>query len=342
MNSSSLRYLLLKSYFPAAFLIAIVLAILDATMPPVAAQVKTATVTVYVTLVQTVPIYMPVTAYVTVASVATLFMTFTSTAVSVSLDTVTLWNTLTSISTARGILGALPNTVFGSYSDAGIMGIGAVAGATLTAAITKISGSRVRTPTHAPPLPGMYGTDGADEMPVRLLISPHTDMASVGDSKDASDTMHPASDGSDDDASDPLHRASGNSGGGNVFARAIETLNEIDEGNLQTLEKVIDASKNSTGGTSDVAFDGEGLARAHREGEIRLVGRREAELAGTGGVALVENAKDTAQTLTSNVSPIDANSARLQKTAERKMETEDDAGDKGQKEDTDGKKRRKP
>jgi len=92
MNSSSFRHVLFRSYFPAAFLIAIILAVLDAAMPLVLGQVRTATVTVYVTVVHTVPVYVPVTAYVTVASVATSFVTLTNTAV--SLGTVTLSNTV--------------------------------------------------------------------------------------------------------------------------------------------------------------------------------------------------------------------------------------------------------
>ena len=129
-----LRHLLLKCYFPVAFVTAVALLILDTITPPVVAQVRTVTVTVYVTVVQTVPVYVPVTAYVTIASVATSFITFTSTAVSISLGTVTLWNTLslwntvTAVTTAMGVFGAIPNMIFGFYSDAGLMGLGAIAG----------------------------------------------------------------------------------------------------------------------------------------------------------------------------------------------------------------------
>jgi uncharacterized membrane protein YczE len=135
MNSHTLRHMLLKSYFPTAFLIAIILAILDATMTPVHGQVRTVTVTVYVTLVQTVPVYVPVTAYVTVASVATSFITFTSTAVSISLGTVTLWNTVTTVTTAMGVFGAIPGMIFGPYSDLGLIAMGTVVGALLVGLI---------------------------------------------------------------------------------------------------------------------------------------------------------------------------------------------------------------
>ncbi len=132
MSFPSLRYVLSKSYFPTAFLIAITLLILDATAPPVVAQVRTVTVTVYVTAVRTLLVEVPI--YVTVGSVATSFITFTSTAVSISLGTVTLWNTLslwntaTAVTTAMGVFGAIPSMIFGFYSDAGLMGLGAIAG----------------------------------------------------------------------------------------------------------------------------------------------------------------------------------------------------------------------
>jgi len=148
MNSSSLRYLLLKSYFPAAFLIAIILAILDTTVPPVLGQVRTVTVTVYVTLVQTVPVYVPVTAYVTVASVATSFITFTSTAVSISLGTVTLWNTVslwnTVTTSAGGIPGLMPTSIFGQYSDVALVGGGVLGGVAVALASSRLIGKGTR------------------------------------------------------------------------------------------------------------------------------------------------------------------------------------------------------
>jgi hypothetical protein len=123
-----------------AFLVAIVLAVLDVTMPAAIGQVRTATVTVYVTVVQTVPVYVPVTAYVTVASVATSYVTIVSVATSfmtltttvVSLGTATLWNTIslwnTVTTTAGGILGPMPANIFGQYSDVGLVGVGALGG----------------------------------------------------------------------------------------------------------------------------------------------------------------------------------------------------------------------
>jgi len=130
MDSPRLRYLLSKAYFSAAFLVATILAILDLTMAPAHGQVRTVTVTVYLTVVQTVPVYIPVTAYVTIAHVATSFITLTNTAV--SLGTVTLWNTVslwnTVTTAAAGILGPTPTNIFGRYSDIALAGIGALGG----------------------------------------------------------------------------------------------------------------------------------------------------------------------------------------------------------------------
>jgi len=60
MNSSSFRCVLLKSYFPAAFVIAVILLVLDATTPSVVGQVRTVTVT------ETVRVLVTVTGFVTV------------------------------------------------------------------------------------------------------------------------------------------------------------------------------------------------------------------------------------------------------------------------------------
>lgn len=129
LNLHSLRHVLLKSYFPTTFLVAILLAILDATMPPALGQVRTATVTVYVTVVQTVPVYVPVTAYVTIAHVATSFMTLTTTALSLGtvtvLNTTSLWHTVTTA--AGGILGPM-TSIFGQYSDVALVSVGALGG----------------------------------------------------------------------------------------------------------------------------------------------------------------------------------------------------------------------
>jgi hypothetical protein len=148
MNFPGLRYVLLKSYFPVAFLIAITLSVLDATVPAVHGQVVrtvTVTVTAYVTMVQTVPVYVPVTAYVTVASIATSFITSATTAVSVSLSTLTLWNTVTTVRTAAGgIVAPMLGSIFGQYSDLVLIGGGALGGVAVTLTSSRLIGKRAR------------------------------------------------------------------------------------------------------------------------------------------------------------------------------------------------------
>jgi hypothetical protein len=161
MNSPGLRYMLLKSYFPVALLIAILLAILDTTTQSVYAQVKTVTVTLYVTLVQTVPVYVPVTAYVSVTSMVTSLVTIATTKISTFLSTATNWNTVTSVTTAMGILGSTPSTIFGPYSDVGVMGMGAVAGAAVTSLFVKLTRSRPAGGMQVTgPEAGLQGTGG--------------------------------------------------------------------------------------------------------------------------------------------------------------------------------------
>jgi len=142
MDSPRLRYLLSKAYFPAAFLIAIVLAILDLTMAPAHGQVRTVTVTVYLTVVHTVPIYVPVTAYVTVASVATSFVTLTNTAV--SLGTVTIWNTVSFWSTVTTTSFSIPTYVPEGETLANVRPLLAAAGGIAVGFASSIAAARMK------------------------------------------------------------------------------------------------------------------------------------------------------------------------------------------------------
>ncbi len=135
---SSVRSTFSRMYFPVVVLVAIILTGLDANTAAVVRQVRTVTVTVYVTMVHTVPVYVPVTAFVTIASMATSFIMITTTAVSVSLGTVTLWNTITSVTSAVGMLGLMPGVIFGQYSDVAVLSTGAVAGAVFTLLFAKL------------------------------------------------------------------------------------------------------------------------------------------------------------------------------------------------------------
>ena len=152
MDSPRLRYLLSKAYFPAAFLIAIVLAILDLTMAPAHGQVRTVTVTVYLTVVHTVPIYVPVTAYVTVASVATSFVTLTNTAV--SLGTVTIWNTVSFWSTVTTTSLSIPTYVPEGETLANVRPLLAAAGGIAVGFASSIAATRMKYRRLVPRLDG--------------------------------------------------------------------------------------------------------------------------------------------------------------------------------------------
>jgi len=142
MDSPRLRYLLSKVYFPAAFLVAIVLAILDLTMAPAHGQVRTVTVTIYLTVVHSVPIYVPVTAYVTVASVATSFVTLTNTVV--SLGTVTLSNTVSFWITVTTTGGGVPKLIPGEGWPGPIHVVLAAAGGIAVGFASSIAAARMK------------------------------------------------------------------------------------------------------------------------------------------------------------------------------------------------------
>lgn len=121
----------------------------------------------------------------------------------------------------------------------------------------------------------------------------------------------------------------------------IDALNSMDTLNNTVLDKVITAANEITDNDSmaDVAIngdpntidivdadgeilrdaDGNALTREGREaGSLQLLGK-EASLAGTGGVALLEYTKDLIQTVVSNVSGIGTNAIQARKIAERKF-----------------------
>ncbi|MCJ7506311.1 hypothetical protein MUP05_07595 [Candidatus Bathyarchaeota archaeon] len=106
MNSPSLRYVMLKLYFPAAFLVAIILLILDAITPPVVAQVRTVTVTVFVTVTQQVYITWERTVMVTVATgiPTTLTSVVTSAVTSILTQTSVVSRVITETSVVSSLL----------------------------------------------------------------------------------------------------------------------------------------------------------------------------------------------------------------------------------------------
>jgi hypothetical protein len=104
--------------------------------------VPTLTVTVPVnrTVIQTVTetVQMPVTSNRTVTSVATTWSYVTVR------QSVTEWNTITSVTTAMGILGALPSRIFGLYSDLALIVVGVLGGVAVALASSRVFWKRAK------------------------------------------------------------------------------------------------------------------------------------------------------------------------------------------------------
>ena len=98
--------------------------------------------------------------------------------------------------------------------------------------------------------------------------------------------------------------------------QVIEALNTQDDRNLELLDQVIHAATeiSEQENLSDVAEGDE----AKDAGTISW-GGKEASLQGTGGVALLEYAKDAIQTAVSNISGVGTNAIQAKKIVERKM-----------------------
>jgi hypothetical protein len=229
------------------------------------------TVTAYVTVVQTMLVQVPVTVYVTVPQMITSFLTFAKTDVSISVRLMTMWRTVTSVATHTGMLGPVPSNFFGSYSDLGLMGTGAITGAVAALTITKFLSHRLLPRTGEDPEPppdsqGMQSFQG----------------------------------------------------------EVVEALNEQDKANQDLLDQVVTAANAISSGTSDVTVD-----------DSKMKGKV-SSLSGTGGVALLEYAKDKIQTAVSNISGMGTNEIRSRKVVERKMGDRnegDDDDDKGEDDD---------
>ena len=211
-------------------------------------------------------VQVPVTVYVTVSQMITSFLTFAKTDVSISVRLMTMWRTVTSVATQAGMLGPVPSNFFGSYSDLGLMGTGAITGAVAALTITKFLSHRpfLRTGENPEPPPskppGMTSFQG----------------------------------------------------------EVVDALSEQDEANQSLLDQVITAANATSSGTADATVD-----------DPKMKDKR-SDLSGTGGVALLEYAKDQIQTAVSNISGVGAQQIAARKVVERKM-----AGEEGQ-EDEEG------
>ena len=97
----------------------------------------------------------------------------------------------------------------------------------------------------------------------------------------------------------------------------VDALNNQDARNQDLLDQVITAADEISNNESDVAMGdaGNGVRDA---GEIQW-GGHDASIQGTGGIALLEYAKDAIQTAVSNISGVGTNQIQARKLVERKM-----------------------
>jgi len=102
-------------------------------------------------------------------------------------------------------------------------------------------------------------------------------------------------------------------------AKVIDNLNQQDVRNADLLNQVISAANDLSAdeASSDIGPCDGNLA-TKESGSIQW-GGKEASLQGTGGVALLEYAKDAIQTAVSNISGVGTNQMQAKKLVERKM-----------------------
>jgi hypothetical protein len=118
--------------------------------------------------------------------------------------------------------------------------------------------------------------------------------------------------------------------------KVIQSLNDaVDQRNMDLLDGVIDAANEVAGGDSNVTVDssppegdGDGPPGETLHRVTIVFGGKEASLAGTGGVALLEFAKDAIQTAASNISGVGTHEMQSKKAVERKLESDDDDEEK--------------
>ena len=101
--------------------------------------------------------------------------------------------------------------------------------------------------------------------------------------------------------------------------KVVDALNGADNENKSLLDGVINAAKeiSDAHGATDVP-NADGAPGTHEAGNIEWGGKT-ASLQGTGGVALLEYAKDAIQTRVSNVSGMGTNEIQARKIVERKV-----------------------
>jgi hypothetical protein len=116
-------------------------------------------------------------------------------------------------------------------------------------------------------------------------------------------------------------------------ASIVDQLNQYDRLNQDLLDKVVMAANEAAMGDCDVCVNGDvrtvdtdrtdshgnTIEVAGREAGSIQWGGKEASIQGTGGVALLEYAKDAIQTAVSNISGIGTNQIQMRKLVERKV-----------------------
>lgn len=116
----------------------------------------------------------------------------------------------------------------------------------------------------------------------------------------------------------------------------IDALNKQDERNQELLDQVVDAANAVTANdqladvtaqdamkSADINHDGKIVGEAEIQAANNMgfiaFGGKIASVQGTGGVALLEFAKDAIQTAVSNISGMGTNQSVARKTVERKL-----------------------
>jgi predicted PurR-regulated permease PerM len=109
--------------------------------------------------------------------------------------------------------------------------------------------------------------------------------------------------------------------GDNLQDKVIGELNTLDEQNQDLLDQVIDSANSSLDSNSNVTMDeGELDEMGNETGGISWGGeQQEADISGTGGVALIEHAKDQQQTAVSNINSVMANMNQTKKIIQRNI-----------------------
>ncbi len=104
---------------------------------------------------------------------------------------------------------------------------------------------------------------------------------------------------------------------------AVDSLNDLDQRNEGMLDEVIEASNEAAEGDSNVTFDegnvNDESGKSEKTDYVKASGPKLADVSGTGGVALIEEEKDSLQTMASNISSVTSHMAEQKKVAERKV-----------------------